>query len=89
MYSSRFPREPLADPFKNTLYPSVDMMFSIRYESENRWSVTDQNDETVFKGSLPECEDWLDHHENQSRRQEANGSRLMRFVRKLLQPFGK
>lgn len=42
-------------------------MFRLSTYDENRWSLVDTHDETVFVGSLSECEDWLDQMENVQR----------------------
>lgn len=42
-------------------------MFSIRHVEEDRWAVISEDDVSLFLGTLRECEDWLDAHENQSR----------------------
>ena len=42
-------------------------MFRLSTHDENRWSLLDAHDETVFVGTLSECEDWLDRMENVQR----------------------
>jgi hypothetical protein len=48
-------------------------MYRLQLFQADTWSLLDERDEEVFRGSLSECESWLDRQENQTphRRQTA------------------
>lgn len=41
-------------------------MYRLQLFQADQWSLLDERDEEVFRGSLSECESWLDRQENQT-----------------------
>lgn len=41
-------------------------MYRLQLFQADQWSLLDERDEEVFRGSLSECESWLDRQENLS-----------------------
>lgn len=39
-------------------------MYRLQFSENNIWAVLDEADQDVFRGTLPECERWLDAAEN-------------------------
>lgn len=64
-------------------------MFRLTTNDENQWSLLDENEETVFVGTLSECEDWLDQMENVQRRTNKKKWRLHRAFRRLMSFFSR
>ena len=64
-------------------------MFRLTTHEENRWSLINENEETVFVGTLSECEDWLDRMENIQRRSDKKKWRVHRAIRGLLCLFSR
>ncbi|MBS0262962.1 MAG: hypothetical protein JSS02_13540 [Planctomycetes bacterium] len=42
-------------------------MFSLVMNNDSQWAVTNEAGETTFQGTMRDCEDWLDGHENVAR----------------------
>lgn len=40
-------------------------MYRLQLSEQNKWAILDESDQDVFRGTLPECESWLDAAENQ------------------------
>lgn len=40
-------------------------MYRLQLIQADQWSLLDERDDEVFRGSLPDCESWLDRRENQ------------------------
>jgi hypothetical protein len=64
-------------------------MFRLSTHDENRWSLLDAHDETVFVGTLSECEDWLDRMENVQRATVEKQWMFHRAIRRLLSYFSR
>lgn len=46
-------------------------MYRLQLSEQNIWAILDESDQDVFRGTLPECESWLDAAENHQPRQQA------------------
>lgn len=40
-------------------------MYRLQLIQADQWSLLDEHDDEVFRGTLTDCEAWLDHQENQ------------------------
>lgn len=48
-------------------------MYRIQPVTGDQWTIVDERDESVFVGTLKQCEDWLDFQENASGRSQTRG----------------
>ena len=64
-------------------------MFRLSTHDENKWSLLDAHDDTVFVGTLLECEDWLDRMENVQRSSVEKQWVVHRAFRSLLAFFSR
>ena len=64
-------------------------MFRLSTHDETRWSLLDSHDQTVFVGTLSECEDWLDRMENVQRATVEKKWVIHRAFRSLLSFFSR
>lgn len=81
--------EARAEPITTSPNQLAEVMHSIRHAAKNQWNVLDENDEVVFRGTLSQCEDWLDLQENRRIRYESGHNWLTRFVRRILGRSGQ
>lgn len=58
-------------------------MFRIQPVACEQWSIVDERDESVFVGTLGQCEDWLDFYENHQRREKVGLFRWWSLIRNL------
>ena len=62
-------------------------MFQLRPGEAPKWQIVNIRDETVFTGTLRQCEDWLDLQENVSRPHRQPFAQMATLVRGLFGRF--